>query len=118
MLKKFINKEVMSQALSQFFFGIVGALLVLSLTHHTSPTIATINITSLEDSFIQETSKQTLSETDKKQKVETFAKTLNQTVVQLAKEKHLLLMPSQAIISDAPDFTQEIAKKIKRGLNP
>jgi len=117
MLKHFFNKEVVSQALSQFFFGMLGALMILAMTHKVTPTIATINITGLEDSFIQETSKQALSEAEKKQKVEIFAKTLNQTVIQLAKEKHLTFMPSQAVISDAPDFTQEVAKQIKRRLN-
>ncbi|HZW61779.1 MAG TPA: TrbI F-type domain-containing protein [Candidatus Babeliales bacterium] len=117
MLKNFISKEIILQALSQLLFGMLGALLVLSFTHRVMPTIATVNITGLEDSFIQETSKQTLSETEKKKKVEIFAKTLNQTVIQLAKEKHLVFMPSQAVISDTPDFTQEIARKIKMELN-
>ena len=115
-IKNFISKEIFFQALSQLFFGMLGALLVLSFTHKVMPTIATVNITGLEDSFIQETSKQPLTDAEKKQKVAIFAKTLNQTVMQLAKEKHLVFMPSQAVISDTPDFTVQIAGIIKREL--
>jgi hypothetical protein len=117
MFKNLMNKEMMVQAFSQLFFGMLGALLIVLMTHKVTPTIATVNLTGLEDSFIQETSRQAISEAEKKQKVEIFAKTLNQTVAQLAKEKHLIFMPSQAVISDTPDFTQEVAKQIKRRLS-
>lgn len=107
----------MLQALSQLCFGMFGALLVLIFTYRTPPTIATVNITGLEDSFIQETSRQSITEAEKKHKVEIFSEILSQTVIRLAKEKHLVLVPSQAVISDSPDLTQEVAKQIKKGLN-
>jgi type-F conjugative transfer system protein TrbI len=116
MLNHFIRKELICQALSQLIFGMVGALLVLTLTHHIAPTIATVNITGLEDSFIRATSRQPLTEAEKKQRVMLFAKVLNQTVMKIAKDKHLILLPSQAVISDALDVTQEVADQIKKGL--
>lgn len=118
MFKSFINKAFILQALSQLCFGMVGALLILAITHKTSPVIATVNITGLEDSFIRETSSQSITDLEKKQKVEQFAKALSQTVVQIAKEKHLVLVPSQAVMSDAPDLTPEVARLVKKGLNP
>ena len=117
MLRNFMNKELLLQALSQICFGMLGTLLVLAIVHKTPLTIATVNITALEDSFIQETSKQSLRDEEKKQKVTAFADALNQTVVRLAKEKNLVLVPSQAVISDVPDLTQEVAEQIKKGMS-
>jgi hypothetical protein len=114
MLKNFITKALMLQALSQLCFGMLGALLILAITHR-APSIATVNITGLEDSFIRETSRQSLTDAEKKQKVTAFAKVLNQTIIKFAKEKNLVLLPSQAVISEQLDLTQEVAEQIKKG---
>jgi hypothetical protein len=116
-LIKLMSKDLILQALSQLGFGIIGALLILVITHSKPPTIATVNITGLEDSFIRETSKQTLTDVEKQQKVTAFARSLNQTVIKLAKDKHLVLVISQAVLSDVPDLTQVVAEQIKRRIS-
>jgi len=114
---KVINREFLLQALSQIFFGMIGTFLILSFIYKTPLMIATVNITGLEDTFIQETSHQSLNETEKKQTVAMFAKVLNQTMVKIAAEKHLVLVPSQAVIAGSIDLTQEVAAQIKKGIN-
>ncbi len=117
MLKNIINKDIVMQSLSQICFGMLGALLILAIFHKNTPTIATVNITGLQDSFIKETSKQSLSDEEKKQKVEIFANKLNQSIIQIAKEKNAVILLNEAVISNHADFTQEVAKEIKRGLS-
>ncbi len=119
MVKSFLhkNREVLILGFSQFLFGMLGALLIQMLFSFKTPTIATINITGLEDSFIKETSKQALSPMEMKQKVTGFAKILNQSVAELAKQKHLVLLPSEAVIAGSHDLTPEVANRVKQGLS-
>lgn len=114
MFRNLLSKEIILLACSQLCFGALGALIVqLVITHQSTPIIATVNITGLEDSFIRETAKQPLSQTEMKQKVALFADRLNKTVFQLAKQKHLILVPSEAVIAGSPDLTQEVANQVK-----
>lgn len=118
MSKNFINSESVLRALLQVCFGMLGALIVLMVVHKTPPVIAMVNITGLEDSFIRETSRLPMTEAEKKQKVERFAKTLKQAINRLAGENHFVIVPAQAVLSsDSPDLTQEVAREIKKGIN-
>ena len=118
MFKLFPTKGTIFLAFSQIFFGVLGAFFVqIVIIKHSSPAIATINITGLVDSFIQETSKQSLSQIEKKQKVTQFVNQLNQVTNELVKQKHFIILPSEAVIAGSPDLTQEVASEIKRGLS-
>jgi hypothetical protein len=123
MVKSFLHahKEILMLGFSQLLFGMLGALIIqiiFSFMPFKVPMIATVNITGLEDSFIKETSKQALSPNEMKQKVTVFAKSLNQNVTELAKEKHLVLLPREAVIAGSHDLTPEVANRIKQGLSP
>lgn len=122
MLKKIIHNlidnDMMFLISSQLLFGMLGAILIqLIFFYQTTPTIATVNIVGLEESFIRETSKQPLTQAEIKQKATLFANVLNQTVVKIAKQKHLTLMLSEAVIAGSPDLTQEVADQVKKGIS-
>ena len=93
-------------------FGIVGALLV-QLFIPKSTTISTVNITGLVDSFVKETAKQSLTSAEMEQKVNQFGEQLQQTIVQLAKQKNTVLLPNEAVIAGTNDLTGEVEKRIK-----
>lgn len=114
MYKNILSKESIYIVLSQIIFGILGALLVHVMLHRNSPIVATVNITGLEDSFIRETSSQTLSPNDAKQKVALFAMQLDQSVKKLAQEKNMILVPKEAVIAGSIDVTQSVANDIKK----
>jgi hypothetical protein len=117
MFKSLVNKDLAFVACSQLIFGIIGALLVhFMLNFRAVPTIATVNITALEDSFVREISKKQLSEVEMRSQVMGFAKAINQTVFRLCKQKHLILVPSEAVMAGSQDMTQEVAAQVKKGL--
>ena len=117
MLKRWMTKDMMVLMGAQLLFGMIGALLIhLLLLPKTPLTIATVNITGLEDSFIHETTQQHLTQAAMNQKVTTFANTLNKTVIEMAKQKHVILIPSEAVIAGSPDMTRDVADKVKKGL--
>lgn len=118
MIKYLMNKEMLTLIVSQLFFGMVGALFIhLILMHKTPRAIATVNIIGLEDSFIRETENLHLNPVEMEKKVKSFANILNKTVVTIAKQKDVVLLPSEAVIAGSPDFTEEIANQVKRGLS-
>lgn len=118
MFKSLINKETFFLVFSQLCFGALGALIVyMGVIQRHPPTIATVNITGLVDSFIRETTKQSLSEVEMKQKASLFSDQLTQIIKRISGREHLVLVPSEAVISGAPDLTQEVAYEIKRGLS-
>lgn len=103
---------------AQIFFGMIGALIIhIMLFRHTPLTIATVNITGLEDSFIREITQQHLPTAEMNKKVTAFANALNKTVIDMAKQKHVILIPSEAVIAGSPDMTEDVANKVKRGLS-
>jgi conjugal transfer pilin signal peptidase TrbI len=113
-IKKFFNKEMGIQIFAQLCFGMIGALLVEGIIAYRTPTIATVNVTGLVDSFVKETVKRPLTSLQKQQNVMMFGQRLNQTVSDLAVKKHLILMLSEAVITGSPDLTEEVAETMKK----
>jgi flagellar hook-basal body complex protein FliE len=119
MFKNIINKEFTLQVLSHICFGVLGALLVqlVFIPQRTAPAIATVNLTALQDSFIRETAKQSLSQEAMKQKVTSFSQQLTQAINKLASEKHVTILLTEAVISNGKDYTQEVANTVKKGMS-
>lgn len=117
MFKKFINNEYILQALSQLCFGMLGALFIqLVFVSHTASTIATVNITALQDSFVRETAKQSLSQDEMKQKVTAFSQQLTQAINRIASDKHVTILLTEAVLANGKDYTQEVANRVKKGI--
>lgn len=119
MIKTFMqkHKDLILLGTSQLIFGMMGALMVQLFFSLNVPTIATVNISGLENSFIKETTNKALSPDEMKLKVTQFAHALNQSVVDIAKEKHVVLMMSEAVVAGHRDLTPEVANRIKKGLS-
>jgi flagellar hook-basal body complex protein FliE len=118
MLKNTINKAFIYQAMSPLFFGMLGALLVqLIFNHHATPAIATVNITALQDGFVRETAKQPISQEAMKQKVALFSQQLTQAINNVAKNNHVTILLSEAVISQGKDYTQDVANRVKKGMS-
>ena len=113
------NKTQIVGYLPQIVFGMVGALIMqifFIFLIHPAPSIATVNITGMVDSFVKETAKQTLTPDTMKQKVSQFGEGLNKTLQVLSDKKHLIIVPSEAVIVGATDLTETVQRNIKEGL--
>ncbi|RDI41121.1 TrbI F-type domain-containing protein [Aquicella lusitana] len=118
MFKNIINKEFTMQVLTHICFGVVGALLVqFVFIQRTATAVATVNLTALQDSFIRETAKQSLSQEEMKQRVTSFSQQLTQAINKIAKEKHVTILLTEAVISNEKDYTQEIVNRVKKGMS-
>lgn len=100
-----------------FIAGMIGAVLIqFVFIKERSVAIATVNITGMVQSYIKETSSQTITAQEKKERIKQFANLLNQSIEKLAHDKHVVLFPSEAVIAGANDLTQQTQEMIKKGL--
>lgn len=112
-----INKTVLMQAVVSFVFGTMGALLVEVWINHYQSSIATINVTALQDSFIKETIKQNMNKEVMANRVALFSQQLNKSINQIVKEKQVTLIISEAVIGGSKDYTQIVAESVKKGMS-
>lgn len=113
------KKEITTLFISQLLLGMLGALIVhVVFSGLSAPKLATVNITDIQSSFLHETMNQGLSTTQMKEKVTQFASILNSTLVDLAKKKNLILVPSEAVIAgNNPDYTASVVNQVKLRLS-
>jgi len=116
-LKNIVNKTDFNfNAAYAFLFGMLGALVVLTLVHFfmlPRITFAKVNVTAIVDQFIQQESAKHLSEIDLKSEVQWFGKQLEKNLQQIAKKNHLVLLPSEAVIAGVSDYTAVIQRMIR-----
>lgn len=94
----------------------LGCLIVFVSAHLFNPissTIGTVNITGIINHFINQESNKNLSPDVLKQEVSEFGNKLEVTLRQLAKEKHITLFPSEAVIAGSQDYTDVVNQKMK-----
>jgi flagellar hook-basal body complex protein FliE len=116
MFKIIFNKTLILQIISQLAFGIIGALLVQAILIKKPNSIATVNMIALQDSFVHETARESLSQEEKQQRVALFSQLLMQSINQIAKEKQAAVLLSEAVIAGNQDYTEEVANLIKKGM--
>lgn len=100
---------------SSFLFGMLGALIIfMFMNFYISPTpsIGTVNITSLVDRFIKQESQKNLSPDVLKQEVKTFGMTLEKALQIFSKQNHLVLLPAEAVIAGSHDYTALIRQRL------
>lgn len=110
------NQAELMKILSQVLFGMLGACLMQLFFIHHAEHVATVNITSMVDSFVKETAKQKLTPDEMKQKVTHFSEVLNILLQRSARQKHLVLVPTEAVIAGAFDITDEIQQNTHEAL--
>ena len=99
-----------------YLAGVLGALTVFMVmqwfdTNH--PRIGTVNITGLVDQFIKQESSLNRSPDVLKNEVSLFGKQLERTLRTYAKEQHLVLLPSEAVIAGSRDYTAIVRAKLR-----
>ena len=93
--------------------GVVGSLLAHVILV-SQPVVASVNLTGIVNAFVKETAKQNLSEKEMGSRVAQFSEQLNREVEALSLSRHLILLPSEAIIAGGKDYTQDIIKKMSK----
>lgn len=116
MFKSIFQHQHISRYLYPCLCGMAGALIVCAFFNFQNRTaIATVNITGMTRGFLTETAQQNLSFEQKQQKINQFGQILQKSLDEIAKSKHLTVLPSEAVLSGAPDITREIMARIKKG---
>lgn len=101
---------------SSFLFGVLGALfvfIVVNIFSSTTPSIGTVNITSLVDRFIKEESLKNLPPNILKQEVKVFGRNLEKELKHFSAKNHLILLPSEAVIAGSHDYTALIMERLE-----
>lgn len=83
-------------------------------TAYKEPRIGVVNITGIADEFVKAQSQSNLSSEELKQRVYLFGATLEKVLHDVSAKKRLVLIPAEAVISGAKDYTQEVRQQISQ----
>lgn len=70
--------------------------------------IGVVNITGIVDEFIKVQAQSGISPDELKKRVQTFGRSLEKGLHDVGAKEHVVLMPAEAVITGAKDYTQEI----------
>ena len=101
--------------LTSTLFGMIGALIITVMMHMmvAPPTsFATVNITGLVGQFVQLEAKRNVPPDQLRREVKQYGATLERELKSFAKQKHLVLLPTEAVIAGAHDYTDQIDHQI------
>jgi len=97
---------------------IIVILAIWSYDFFLKPRIGVVNITGIADEFIKTQSKSNISPEELKKQVHMFAKSLEKGLQVIGVKKNAVLMPAEAVITGAKDYTQEVRRYLtKANLN-
>jgi len=106
--------EILLKNTGGFIAGLLGAALIFALYHTPGQQkIGTVNITQMIDGFVQHESVQSLPPQTVKADVQQFGHKLEQEMQHFAQQHHLLLLPREAVIAGAQDYTAAIQKSMR-----
>jgi hypothetical protein len=92
-------------------------LLYLCAVSPQRTTIGTINLTGLVDQFVKNQATQKISKDVLQERVKTFAKELEKAVKTIAQKHHAVILPAEAVIAGAKDYTTAVSLQINQALN-
>lgn len=100
--------------------GIVSGVMWITLSSiqknlSANHSIATVNVTRLIHQYISVMAKSSLTPEQSKIKIADFSHRLESALNEIAKTEHLVILPSEAVIAGAPDKTEEVIQRMKRG---
>lgn len=104
------------KSVTQTIISITCMLIIMAGYHHKFATsqIVQVDINHIIEEKVKALSKNNLTEVENKQAIQTFGKTLEKTIHQIAKSKNLIILPSQAVISGSQDITESIQRRLNR----
>lgn len=109
------HTQKIMQSLLAYAWGVLGALTVFVVVHMSTPkppVIATVNITDIFDRYIKQQTTLKHSSTVMTQDMKAFAKKMEINMKALSQKKHLILLPKEAVIAGAHDYTHIIMQSM------
>ena len=113
-LYKITTKEKLTKATNRFGIGVCLILLITLISfvycRFQTSSIGVVNITGIVDKFVQAEAKNNLLPEELKKRVQIFGTSLEKVLHDISVKKRVVLMPSEAVIAGAKDYTQEVQK--------
>jgi hypothetical protein len=97
----FGDKETIFAFFYQLFVGMIGAQ------------IGTVNITGMVNAFVKSQANLNLPSNELNEKVKVFGKNLEASLHEVANEKKVVLLPSEAVIAGGVDYTDYVKQRLK-----
>lgn len=93
---------------------LISLLMVFMFTHYhpVNTPLATVDITGIINQFVKTESAQSDSPTQHQKRIHAFSAQLEATLQTVAHEKHVILVPKEAVITGSLDFTTEVAERL------
>ena len=105
-----INQASIIKIGSQFLIGMLGAVLVFLCVP--KQRIGVVNITSIIDQYVKTEVGQNLPPEELKKRIRAFGLNLEKTVHEIAQKKHLVLLPTEAVVAGGADYTALVSKEL------
>ncbi|MEO8402136.1 MAG: TrbI F-type domain-containing protein [Gammaproteobacteria bacterium] len=115
-----INSPFFTNHIYSILFGMLGSMIILTVFVCVSPKpqkIGIVNITSIVNEFVRKESKEDKPQNVLTKEVKNFGIDLEKTLTKLSIEDHILLMPSEAVISGSQNYTDLVKNKMNEKYN-
>ena len=112
----FITNESTIMYAYSFLFGMLGALTIFIIAHNlekNTPKIGTVNVTAIVNKFIKQETEKNLQPEVLKNEVKQFGTNLNKKLQLFSKKNNIILMLSEAVISNTHDYTSVIYRQMQ-----
>lgn len=99
---------------SSFLFVYITWIMLIIFLIYLGPQqrIGVVNISGIVNEFVTAQAKSGLSKEDLKKNIQVFGTALEKVMHNISLKKHLVLMPAEAVIVGAKDYTQEVLQAL------
>jgi hypothetical protein len=80
------------------------------------PNIGVVNITGIVNEFVKNKGRSNLSQAELKRQVHLFGESLEKVLRAVGAKNRLVLMPAEAVITEAKDYTQEVQQELSQAI--
>lgn len=116
LLRSLINDKSLQRKIALWCsISIALMLMAYLLTHFTSSEkIGKVNITGIVNQFVQSQIKVNESDTLRKKHIKVFGHQLELILQKISTSEHVVLLPSEAVIAGAKDYTDAVQQELKK----
>lgn len=116
LLRLLINNKSLQRKMAVWCsISIALMLIVYQCTHVTnSEKIGKVNITGIVNQFVQSQIKVNESDILRKKHIKVFGHQLELILQRISKNEHVVLLPSEAVIAGAKDYTEAVQQELKK----
>jgi hypothetical protein len=111
----FIKEYLLNKGISLLISIIVALLVVVmfELLANRPKEIATIDITTITQNFIEQLKSQKLSHEELKDQITSFGTQLQEVIQKFADDNQIIVLPKEAVIAGTQDYTPYILTNLK-----